>query len=200
MYIRNADYNREVFVNYQLNYLVETALFSLNHILNDNSNDLGFDNKIHYYRFFVDHLLMCLGQINDYLVPKRQTNDAISLNRNLYGFTESEFPIISNKNPRNLVEHLGERNNITINNNSGVGGFNVLFPDSDTELVESINNNPELYPYTLDKESNRILFSDNRGRVKGGVENYSVNLISLNNELSELKKRIIYLSERHKTV
>ncbi len=199
VYAYTEDYNTEVVVNYQLSYLVDSALLSIDRVLGEYPQNHSYLNKIQYYRFYVDHLMMCLGRINDYLVPKGNATDFINLNRNLYNFTDDTFPIISEKKPRNLVEHLSERNNITIKNYGSVGGFNVLFLDSDKELKDSVTNKKEYYPYTLDLENNSIVFSDNRNRSDGSIENYSIDLLLLRKELNELKQRIAVLESHHKS-
>ena len=197
IYAHTEDYATEVAVNYQLCYLVDSANVSLERILSEYLRDYGFENIIQYYRFYVDHLLMCIGRINDYLVPKNGTSDFIAFNRKLYNFNEVDFPILSEKKPRNLVEHLGERNNITIANYGAVGGFNVLFLDSDKELKDSIANDKKFYPYILDLKSKRIAFSDNLNKPDGSIEYYTIELISLREELNELKRRIDGLRSFH---
>ena len=64
--------------------------------------------------------------------------ERILLNRNNYRFTEDEFEIISKKTSRNLIEHLDERNLTNLNDRRKVGGFNVIFPDSNPQMIEAI--------------------------------------------------------------
>lgn len=104
--------------------------------------------------------------INDCLIykPGRDAvlniikKEHVNLNRNNYRFSEQEFPIISNKTPRNLIEHLDERNLTTLTGKRGVGGFNVIHPDSDPDMVASIKSNRNLYPYNLDLVERKVLF------------------------------------------
>ena len=161
MYSRTDDYNTEVAVNYQLGFLVDSALISLRRILREHAEVSTFRNKTQYYHYYVDHLLMCLGRIHDYFVLTSKNKAFIDLNRNLYNYSETDFPIISKKHARNLVEHLVERNKITIDTFGGVGGFNVIFKGSHKDFKNSIKENRKYYPYTLDLTKNKIIFSDN---------------------------------------
>lgn len=58
--------------------------------------------------------------------------------------------------PRNIIEHLDERNVKTMMESRGVGGFNVIFEDGDSELVAAITSHREFYPYNLDLVNRKV--------------------------------------------
>lgn len=121
----------EVETTYQLKYYISSSLVSINQILQPSDDNIKlFDNKIQYYRYYVDSLFYFLGLINDRFVCKYNKADDMSqkkaerikLNRNNYHFSEEEYIVLSNKMPRNVIEHLDERNVKTVMKNRGVGG------------------------------------------------------------------------------
>lgn len=198
VYIQDDDYNFEIAVTYQLKYLVETALLSLDLIESpDNIAVKKFVNRAQYYRFYLDHLFYCFGQINDRFVMKYVKDqkvqmikaEYIKLNRTNYRFTEEQFEILSKKLPRNIIEHLDERNLATIKKRSAVGGFNVISENSDLEMIESINKFPECYPYTLNLINKTVIFYDIQQK-QSCKKKFIIALLQLRNELEELKENI----------
>ncbi len=160
-YSQGDDYPYEVAATYQLKSYITFALVGLNKIENESSSDLNlFDNRIQYYRFYLDKVFDSLGKIHSRFTTINKgnpdvleiKNEYVSLNRLNYKFSEDIFPLLSNKKPRNIIEHIDERNLLTIKEHNGVGGFNVIFKDSDTELINSLLNKRMHYPYTLDSE------------------------------------------------
>lgn len=199
MYLRTEDYTYEVEATYQLGYYILSALVSIDCILEPIDNMLiKFQNEVQYYRYYVDSLFYYLGLINDRFRYKESKGDndfkqeksnKVALNRNNYKFTESAFSILSNKRPRNIIEHLDERNVKTILENSGVGGFNVLFEDSDLEMVNSIKENRNLYPCVLDLPNHRMLFYDTQAKPND-VAQFEISILELQDELNRLRKNV----------
>lgn len=192
----DQDYPYEVATTYHLKYFISSALITLDLILNPDRQLIErFDNSAQYYRYHLDHLFYLLGQINDRLINKRGRDsfkikkEYINLNRNNYRFSEQEFPIISNKTPRNLIEHLDERNLTTLNEKQGVGGFNVIQPDSDPDMVASIKNNRNLYPYNLDLVERKVLFF-NAQEKNPSLKQFDIDIYKLKSELTKLDKNV----------
>lgn len=134
-----------------------------------------FEYIVQYYRYYVDSLFYFLGLINDRFIYKynktdedlrRKKEERIKLNRNNYQFQDEEFIIICNKMPRNIIEHLDERNVKTMLASSGVGGFNVIFEDSDSNMVATIKSNRKLYPYNLDLKNKKVLFYNIQAKLE----------------------------------
>lgn len=198
IYIQDDNYNFEITATYQLKYLVETALLSLDSIDSpENVMVKKFVNTAQYYRFYLDHLFYCFGQINDRFVLKRVKDEQvqmiksehIKINRTNYRFTEEQFEILSKKLPRNIIEHLDERNLATIKERFAVGGFNVISENSDPEMIESINIFPECYPYTLNLIHKTVIFYDIQQK-QSYKKKFIIALLQLRNELEELKENI----------
>ena len=140
--------------------------------------------------------------INDRLIYKPGRDAAlniikkehVNLNRNNYRFSEQEFPIISNKIPRNLIEHLDERNLTTLTRKRGVGGFNVIHPDSDPDMVASIKSNRNLYPYNLDLVERKVLFF-NAQEKDPSLKQFDIDINELKSELIKLGNNVKALDD-----
>ena len=194
----------EVETTYQLRYYVSSALISIDYILSPVEEMMArFENKVEYYRYHIDGLFNFLGLINDRFFCKPSSRDSdlqekkkerVVLNKNNYQFTEQEFSILSNKIPRNIIEHLDERNVKTMIESKGVGGFNVIFEDSDTDMVAAITSHRELYPYTLDLVNKRMLFYNTQAKLDD-VKEFDIDILELQRELQKLKQNINSFAE-----
>lgn len=182
---------------YQIRFYCKAALFSISHIENIMENELEMlDNKVQYYHYYVDSLLNYLGFINERFIPKKsygklEPNEAAQkikmINQNCiyYKFQETDFPILANKMPRNIVEHIDERNIVTIHNYGGVGGFNVLDSSNYAELGKHIFYHQRFYPYTLSLSDDCIVFFDIQCKNDAQKQSYI--------KIDDLKKELILL-------
>lgn len=199
IYSKTEDYPYEVETTYQLKYYILAALVSINCILEPVENMIDkFENEIQFYRYYVDNLFYYLGLINERFVCKSNIRDKgldqekvnrIAHNKINYQFTELDFNILSNKRPRNIIEHLDERNVKTILDNNGVGGFNVIFSGHDSEVVESIRRNRKYYPYILDLHNKKVLFYDAQAK-QNEAKQFEIDISELQNELRKLEKNV----------
>lgn len=197
----NKRYNQEKVSVYQLKYYVEAGLISIDLILRPMDIVITrFENRIQYYRYYSDALFFALGQIcnrfqptsskNSKRVLREEKNDYINRNRKNFFFAADQYPILSNKQPRNIIEHLDERNFSTICELGGVGGFNVLFENSSKEIITNIYKNRRLYPYTLDLKNRKYLFYDIHSS-----EGKQEIVISIEALIAELKKLSVKINE-----
>lgn len=189
----------EVATTYQLGFYISSALISLDYIfcpLKDMVDKHA--NEPQYYRYYVDNLFYYLGLINERFVVKNGGRDEdvrekkqerIEANRKNYHFTEEDYPILANKDPRNIIEHLDERNVKTIIQNLGAGGFNVISSKSDPDMVKSINEHREYYPYNLDLVNNKVMFYNVQASPNKAVE-FEIDLNGLKDELERLKESV----------
>lgn len=190
-YIANADEACEAEASYYLHFQLISALVSLDHINNCKySDDSSFESKAQYYHYYVDHLLYSLGQISERFRMKINPSNKEknfyarrSANRVNYGFDEVNFPILSNKNFRNTIEHIDEHNLNVINTYNGVGGFNYIDEDTNSELKEALLKKRNIHTYTLDLLSKQIYIGRNDTPL-------TLKLDDLNHELIELKNRV----------
>lgn len=188
VYIDNGEKAYEVEVCYYLNFYIESALISIKKIRELESNDIAlFGNKYQYYHYYTDHVLFAMGQINNRF--KSTKNDSNSLrerkqaNRKNFKFAEEQYPILSDKNGRNTIEHIDEYNQMTIDALNGVGGFNVIGLETDDELIQCLRTNRSTHPYTLDLVGERILI------FRKGAE-IDISVLELERELNSLKKNV----------
>lgn len=111
---KKRPYEVETILQFKILYF--TAVVSIDYILEPVEEIMGrFENKVQYYRYYVDNLFFFLGLINDRFFCKPNNRDTdlqerkeerIALNRRNYQFLEHDFDILSNKMPRNIIEHL----------------------------------------------------------------------------------------------
>ncbi len=189
----------EVATTYQLRFYISSALISLDHIFCPLKDVMDKHvNEPQYYRYYVDNLFYYLGLINERFVVKNVGRDEdvrekkqerIEANRKNYHFTEEDYPILANKVPRNIIEHLDERNVKTIIQNQGAGGFNVISSESDPDMVKSINEHREFYPYNLDLVKKKVMFYNIQAAQNQPCE-FDVDLNDIKEELERLKDSV----------
>ena len=189
----------EVETTYQLKYYISSALISIDYILEPVEEIMGrFENKVQYYRYYVDNLFFFLGLINDRFFCKPNNRDTdlqerkeerIALNRRNYQFIEHDFDILSNKMPRNIIEHLDKRNVKTMMESRRVGGFNVIFSDSDSDMVDAVTSHREFYPYNLDLVNKKMLFYNIQAKADD-VKEFDIDILKLQSELRMLQQYV----------
>ncbi|MBC3888425.1 hypothetical protein GH810_08910 [Acetobacterium paludosum] len=193
------DYPYEVETTYQLKYYISSALISIDFIFEpDETIVCRFVNKVQYYRYCVDNLFYFLGLINDRFVYKpnnkdgdlsREKENRVNLNKNNYQFKEDEFIILSNKMPRNIIEHLDERNVKTMMENRGIGGFNVILKDSAPNMVATIKANSKFYPYNLDLVNNQVRFYNIQAKPDDVIQ-FEIDIFEMRDELRRLEQNV----------
>lgn len=186
VYIGCDDRGYEVETSYYLNFQIISALASLAKI--DSFNDsYGWENPCQYYHYYTDHLLFSIGQIaNRFQVNGRDSEkekERKNLNRGNYQFSEDRYPLLSDKKARNVVEHIDEYNLKIIENNRGVGGFNLIDASTDTVLVDTLRTNRHTHPYTLDLLSHELFIRRNN-------EDLTISLEKLKSEILSLKESV----------
>lgn len=188
IYIDTCEKSYEVESSYYLEFQIKSALISIEKL--GGIFDTDFDNKYQYYHYYTDHLLYSLGQIGNRFISTDK-DKGINLERKQancknFEFSADRYPILSDKKGRNTVEHIDEHNQRVIMNHKGVGGFNLIDADTETELVNVFRNNRELHPYTLDLVNREILI------VRQGNE-INIKLDELRQELLSLHSRVTYV-------
>ena len=147
-------------------------------------------NECEFYHFYCDHLLFSLGQISNRLVITRRTKEKykerIEENRKNFNFEDALFPIISEKNIRNTIEHIDEYDVDIVSEMGGVGGFNVIFDDLNEIIKDRIINSKDAHPYCYDTVEQKIVVHRSGTRLVISIE-------ELCNELSILEEAVNYL-------
>lgn len=187
-YAEGDDRGYEAETTYYLGFQIKSALVSLNKLLEEKKDISEFDSFPEYCHFYTDHLLYSMGQINNRFFSsnnKSKKKDRVrrSVNMQNYKFSEKEFPILSNKNARNTVEHLEEYNSSIIEQYGGVGGFNVIFPNMQEDVKEVIERRNDIHPYTLNLIENSLYILRNK-------EHITIDLMALKEELLKLRRNV----------
>ena len=76
----------------------------------------------------------------------------------------------------------------------GVGGFNAIFEDSESDMVAAITFHREFYPYTLDLVNKRMLFYNTQAKPDD-VKEFDIDILGLQEELNKLKQNINSFAE-----
>ncbi len=164
VYANCGDIANEAETTYYLRFHIKSALISLDMISTYNQEkDKVFENKSQYLHYYTDHLLYSLGQIAERFRVKDKPSakeadyyERRKLNRKNFQFTDNDFPLLSNKDFRNTIEHIDEHNIDVINNHNGVGGFNYIDDDIHDELANTLLSTRQNHIYTLDLSKNLL--------------------------------------------
>lgn len=182
---------------YYLKYNLEKALYSLNKILITKIDYTDFSNRCTYYHFYIDNLTNALGHISKrFNYNSRITIDNTRVDRNKYEYNYEtngicNFPNVNNKQIRNFIEHIDEKDEDLIKSGKYYGTFNVIYKGMNPEMKKDLLNN--------EKKQNNILNLINKtynvyyikeitstGIIK--TRESSIKLLELKNELEILKK------------
>lgn len=192
IYIQNSETPYEAESCYYLDFQIRSALFSIDRLLSESKEQKQFKNKCQYYHYYTDHLIYTLGQISARFVITSK-DKGINLERKQaniqnFSFSSDSYPILSDRDARNTIEHIDEHNQKIIKESKGVGGFNLIDSDTSEELVEFFRTNRSTHPYTLDLLTHKILV------VRKG-KNVEINLDNLKAELLLLKEKVEYFHD-----
>ena len=181
VYARCDDIANEAETTYYLRFHIKSALISLHMISNYSSeNDSVYS----------DHLLYSLGQIAERFrlsqkpsAKEKEYYERRKINRKNYQFTDTDFPILSNKDFRNTIEHIDEHNITVINAHNGVGGFNYIDDDTSEELINILLSQKHNHIYTLDMRKKVLYITRHENELE-------LNLTELTDELNLLMERV----------
>lgn len=186
VYVESTDTAYETECTYYLNFHIVSAIASIEK-LREYCPAPVWENRCQYFHYYTDHLLFSLGQIANRLVitdnDKGLSLERKKCNRGNYLFSEEHYPILSDKRARNMMEHIDERNQKIIKDQSGVGGFNVIEADTPPELAERLRTRTDLQPYTLDWVNFGLI-------VRDKSDDIFIDLDQLMEELSALRKSV----------
>jgi len=192
VYIGNDESPYEAESAYYLNFHILSALVSIEHLSCFEPSEL-WENKCQYYHYYTDHLLFCIGQIANRFVIGNSNGlrlERKTKNRDNYRFTDEKYPILSNKDARNVIEHIDERNQQIIMSRNGVGGFNLIDAETPSELVTTLREKTDLHPYTLDLIKNELLIRSKDSDLVINIDDLKSELGSLHNDVKYFRSII----------
>ena len=191
------DFNEMHFIRYYIN----AALYAIEE-LHKHSKNKSFLSEIEYCHFYIDCILNYIGNIsNRFDLSEESTNDDISctndinnsikdrrkINTKILEFNEQDYPILSNKCPRNFNVHADEKNFNAIGEYGSISFFNVIFNDNDKGIIETLNNEKKYFFCILDLRDHIIHIN---GYCKGDKKAQKINIDKLKDELKRLKNQI----------
>lgn len=182
VFVDGLDRPYEAEATYYLNFQILSALFSINQLFKK-CDETTWENRCQYYHYYSDHLLYSIGQIANRFVVSRKDKglklERKQLNRNNYRFYDAQFPILSDKRARNMIEHIDEYNQKIIQEKHGVGGFNLIDNQTDLELITTLRTKRESHPYTLDLLEKMLLIKWKEDYLDISIDGLEAELISL---------------------
>lgn len=179
---------------YYLKYNIEKALYSLNKILESKIDYREFSSRCLYYHFYIDNVLNAIGHIRRRFFNNNTNAERIERNKKEYNYISinakgkriCNYPIISNNEVRNFIEHIDERDEDLIVEGIYNGSFNVIYKGMNQQVKKELldtkmkqNNLLNL----LTKEYMIITIDKNTKNLK----EHRLNLIELKKELEKLK-------------
>ena len=190
LYIDAGEKAYEVESSYYLEFQIKSALFSIKKIY-EKCED-GFENKCQYYHYYVDHLLFSLGQIGNRFIIQENDRGMIlerkQANRANFEFSEDKYPILSDKNGRNTIEHIDEYDQKAIKKETGVGGFNVIDSETPSDLISVFKTRRSTHIYTLNLIDNELLICRSEKEI-------NIDLAKTKQELVTLLDRVVCVKE-----
>lgn len=171
---------------YYLSFQIASALYSLACIENYKSGKLDiFKSEAQYLHYCTDHLLYSMGQISSRFIKSRsnQQKERVRLNCLNFQFSSECYPILSNKNYRNTIEHIDEYNQYVIERFHGVGGFNFVDIGVDPEMMHHVLQNKQQHIYTLDLIDRKIY-------IQRKEQELILNIDELKSELTRLRNSV----------
>ncbi|MDY5948889.1 MAG: hypothetical protein SPJ42_06590 [Oscillospiraceae bacterium] len=180
----------EIETSYYLEFQIKSALISIDKLRCFSEN--SFDNKYQYYHFYTDHLLYSLGQIANRFIVNDKDNGVVlerkKANCRDFEFNAEKYPNLSDKTGRNTIEHIDEHNQKIIEKRKGVGGFNLIDNETETDLINVFKSQRQFHPYTLDLIAFEILIFRNEKEI-------DISILELEKELKCLYNRVQYVIE-----
>ncbi len=117
---------------------------------------------------------------------KKLYKEIIEENRKNIDFDETSYPIISEKNTRNIVEHIDEYDVDVAIKTGGVGGFNVIFGGLEDTIKDRIRMSKDEHPYYFDTVMQEIVI------YRAGIK-LTIKLNEPSDEVSRLKEAVSIL-------
>ena len=151
-----------------------------------------FTNQCVYYHIYIDLLMNAIGLIinrfKQWENSSAKIKEASKKNCAEYEFNSNNYPNLNNKDFRNFIEHIDERNEKLIESNKYFGTFNVIHEKLDKKTYTDLTNpekpqnnilNLNDFTYTiLDVENNKVSY-----KLK------TISLLELKSELENLEER-----------
>ena len=185
-YVDDGSQAYEIESAYYLDFQIQSALTSMK-LFYTSIDESVWNSKYQYYHYHSDHLLFSMGQIANRFIGKKDEGRKRT-NRENFRFSENDYPLLSNKAPRNAIEHIDERNVEIIKKKQGVGGFNAIDKDTPSELADTLRTKRDINPYVLDLVSGELLIRDGNNDLTIRLEELEKELLSLQQSVKTLLK------------
>ena len=126
---------------YYIRYNIDKALYALNMI---SSYSHESEPSCFLCHTNVDLLFEACGLIHNRFCEKERMSEAhrqqIRNNVFEYGFDKDSYPLLSEKDYRNFIEHIDERGRFLIREDVFHGTFNVVYAGMDEDLRQGLTN------------------------------------------------------------
>ncbi len=170
---------------YYIHYNVQKALYALSQLEGFAQISKPDCTLCHVY---ADLLFEACGSLRNRFRLRKGMSASwaqqVKNNRSVYGFDSKSFPWLLSSEFRNFIEHVDERADLLISNESYFGAFTIVYREMDEEIRKGICSDKKLQNCVLNLEdmTYRILV-----REKDTFRPKTIPLLKLKNELVLLR-------------
>lgn len=129
----NKEYIYQKECTYYLKYNSSKGLFAINNLYKNYEGDI--QEKCLYYHVYLDLLFESVGLIINRFKPQKQAGRKLKIqaqnNCIEYNYNKLYYPLLNDKNFRNFIEHIDERDRDLIESNQYYGTFNLIYEGMD---------------------------------------------------------------------
>ena len=129
----NKEYIYQKECTYYLKYNSSKGLFAINNSYKNYEGDI--QEKCLYYHVYLDLLFESVGLIINRFKPQKQAGRKLKIqaqnNCIEYNYNKLYYPLLNDKNFRNSIEHIDERDRDLIESNQYYGTINLIYEGMD---------------------------------------------------------------------
>lgn len=181
---------------YYIRYNSKKALFALTR-LKEMRESFPQDEGVFLSHLYLDLLFEAVGLIVNRFIDKAsdsfKDNESrtkqIDLNRKEYGFSRECYPLLSNSDIRNHLEHIDVKDQILIEKGQYRGTYNVIYPNMDAKVEMALTDfsKPQNNLLDLKKMTFSVLTSNRVKNIENAsITELSIDLLKLEKELTEI--------------
>lgn len=176
---------------YYIRYNSSKALFAISKLFGPFKGNL--EERCFYYHVYLDLLFESVGQLINRFNPIKKHDSNIWNNienqakntRKEYGYDIGAYKLLKDKDFRNFIEHIDEKDEVLVNENKFFGTFNLIYPHMNKKSKEELldDKKPQNNLLNLIDKTYTIYFVNNRNNKKGIK---TINLKELKQEIENI--------------
>lgn len=176
---------------FYIKYNSSKALFAISKLFGPFKGNL--QDRCFFYHIYLDLLFESVGQLINRFNPVKKPNSNIWKNienqaektKKEYGYDKRSYQLLTDKDFRNFIEHIDEKDEVLVNDNLYFGTFNLIYPHMNKKIKENLLNpkKPQNNLLNLIDKTYTIYFVNNKNNKK---EIKTIDLKELKKEIEEI--------------